>query len=92
MRLRLTGSAAAIRAFVFLCVGERIGPACRGLGLALAELGAECGTVMAVWGSKKGKRYVKFSSAAAAQAALAKDGSEFGGRPMRVLRWQQPAL
>lgn len=53
---------------------------------------AECGTVMAVWGSKKGKRYVKFSSAAAAQAALAKDGSEFGGRPMRVLLWQQPAL
>ena len=45
-----------------------------------------------VWGEKKGKRYVKFSSAAAAQAALAMDGVDFGGRPMRVLIWEQPAL
>ena len=62
------------------------------LKAAFAEAVADSGSVLAVWGAKKGKRYVKFSSAAAAQAALAKDGDDFGGRPMRVLIWEQPAL
>ena len=62
------------------------------LKAVFAEAVADTGSVLAVWGAKKGKRYVKFSSAAAAQAALAKDGDDFGGRPMRVLIWEQPAL
>ena len=62
------------------------------LKAVFAEAVADTGSVLAVWGAKKGKRYVKFSSAAAAQAALAKDGDDFGGRPMRVLIWEHPAL
>ena len=30
--------------------------------------------------------------ARASRTALAKDGDDFGGRPMRVLIWEQPAL
>ena len=37
------------------------------LKAAFAEAVAGTGSVLAVWGAKKGKRYVKFSSAAAAQ-------------------------
>ena len=40
------------------------------LKAAFAEAVAGAGSVLAVWGAKKGKRYVKFSSAAAAQVTV----------------------
>lgn len=54
---------------------------------ALRAAFAECGAILGVWGEKKGKRYLKFSTQAAAEAALAKNGAEFGGRAMSVQPW-----
>lgn len=54
---------------------------------ALRAAFAECGAILGVWGEKKGKRYLKFSTKEAAEAALAKNGADFGGRAMSVQPW-----
>ena len=54
---------------------------------ALRAAFAECGAILGVWGEKKGKRYLKFATKEAAEAALAKNGADFGGRAMSVQPW-----
>lgn len=55
--------------------------------VALRAAFAECGAILGVWGEKKGKRYLKFATKEAAEAALVKNGVEFGGRKISVQPW-----